>query len=80
MKILNEVVKSLELLNKYPENIAWNDFSDRGNSCYSPYNIFSKELNEEADCRAAFLKAMPKYLASHLSPSRSIAGKLEPNG
>lgn len=73
MKNINEVVKSLELLNKYPENIAWNDFSDRGNSCYSPYNISSKELNEEADSRAAVLKAMPKYSATHLSLSRSIA-------
>jgi hypothetical protein len=73
MKNINEVNKALDLINKHPENIAWQDFTDNGNPCYNPYSVSSDEMNEEADSRAAVLKAMPKNSLIHLSISQAVA-------
>ena len=71
-----EVIRCLELLNKFPENVDWLGFSDRGNPCYNPYKVSSEEWNKEVDCRAAVMKTMPKYSTMHLSLSRRVADTL----
>ncbi len=73
MKEISEVKKVLELINEYPENIAWKDFTDKGNSCYKPYRASSEEINEEVDSRAAVLKVMTKNSSLHLDISKAVA-------
>ena len=59
-----EIIDSLALISKYPENIDWR---------YDPCNVSPREWNEEVDCRAAVLKAMPKHSNMHLRLSKRVA-------
>ncbi len=61
----------------YFDCIAWEDFSDAGNSCYDPYAFASKEEEEETVLTlAAVLLEMPKYSRIHAELARKVADML----
>ncbi len=70
-----EIKKCIEeILIPYAGLFAWNEFGDRGNSCYNPY-IFDNP-QEEVDAvltRTAVLLAMPKGSHVHITLARVVA-------
>lgn len=41
-----EARKAVQLLIKYSSSIGWEDFGDKGNNCWKPYNSTPSEIEE----------------------------------
>lgn len=75
---INEVLNTLHLLTAYPSSVAWQELTDHGNPCYSPYmyNTLQEEISEALTI-AAVRVAMPKKSKLHLSLSSLVAVELQ---
>lgn len=78
MTSISEVYKSIVyILVPYCDCIAWSDFSDKGNACYSPYIFATKEEEYEAAfTHAAVMLAIPKNGSTHKTLAEKIAEQL----
>lgn len=77
----SEMIKStsnaIQILIRYHDCIAWNEYSDKGNSCYNPYVFASQTDREEGALRHAAVKvAMPKGSQTHVFLAEHIAKNL----
>ncbi len=75
MNNLAEVIFCIEkILIPHTECIAWEDFSDRGNPCYNPYDFKNKQEEMEAAFTEMLVAlAMPKYSYNHIALSQRVA-------
>lgn len=77
MNSRTDISKSIyQVLIPFCDCIAWEDFSDRGNSRYDPYYFHSPEEEEEAaSARANVLMEIPKGGGVHNILLPKIAGE-----
>lgn len=76
--MIKKAQKGLELLERYHECIAWEDYSDRGNQCWNPYAFdTSNDREQDALWHAAVKVALAKGSATHIRLSELVAGYLE---
>lgn len=78
---ISEINASIvHILVPYCDCIAWSDFSDKGNACYSPYTFATKEEEYEAAfTHAAVMLAIPKNGSTHKTLAEKIADQLGNN-
>ena len=76
-EIIVSVKKAMLTITQYHDCIAWIDYSDKGNSCYNPYNS-SSQADRENDALwfAAVKVAIPKGSHDHVSLAKYIAKNL----
>ena len=75
--MIKKAQKGLKLLKRYHECIAWEDYSDRGNSCWKPYRFeTSEDREQDALWHAAVKVALAKGSETHIRLSELAAGDL----
>ena len=70
-----EIKHAIELISKYPENFAWEDFTDKGNSCIGRY----EDGYEESINLGTVKLLIPKYGIFHIKLNKSVAKLLHLN-
>lgn len=67
-----------DLLIPHAECFAWNDFGDRGNPCYKPYDFANpQEAFDAAVSEMVVTLAMPKGSPEHIQLGSKIADLLD---
>lgn len=72
--LVKNVRNSIPILIEFHDCIAWNDFTDKGNTCYVPQDFSSNESErkEAALVRAAVIFVVKKGGAFHLNLSKEL--------
>lgn len=81
MTNLSEVKVCIEsILIPHSDSIAWEDFTDKGNACYKPYDFKNKQEEMETACTEMLVTlAMPKHSDNHVALSKRVASLLGNN-
>lgn len=66
----------IELITRYHSTFDFRAFTDKGNSCYSPFKQDPEDLLNEAEMRAAVTVCMAKYSKTHKTLSSLVATDL----
>lgn len=77
MMTLAETKVALLIIDRYPETIAWEDFSDKGNSCTGRLDVLPpSEIAKNAISYAQVKTIMVKYSRLHRTLSKSVAKEM----
>lgn len=75
MTDLHEIEEAISLLMDYPNCIAWQDFSDKGNTCCGKYQDGSIEAKNLGTVKLL----IPKYSSIHVNLNESVSNLIGAN-